>query len=146
VATLGACSSVDNHLLFGQQYEPTGACLDPAQAIDDIDGSDPGSCAPACLLATEEGGVVAFITTTCGPYPPYLTQEPADAAASGAGGLCKGAFAAYAAGAVCGADGGGPTRDGGVDGGPDGAVDATSDAHGGADAGAEGASDAPAGG
>ena len=135
VATLGACSSIDNHLLFGQQYEATGACLDPSQAIDDIAGSDPGTCAPACLLATEDGGPVVFITTTCAPYPPYLTLEPADAS-TGAGELCKGAFAAYTAGAVCGPDGGGPTRDGGTDAGVDGASDAALDA----------ASDAPAGG
>jgi hypothetical protein len=146
MAAAAACSSIDNHLLFGQQYDPAAGCLEPAQAIDDVAGSDPGSCAPACLLATEEGGSVVFITTTCGPYPPYLTQEPADAATS-AGDLCKGAFAAYTRGAVCGPDAA-TMPEGGLDAGPEAGADAATDARldANADAGVDAAVDAPTGG
>ena len=138
LATLAACTSIDNHLLFGQQYEAAGACLAPAQAIDDVAGPDPGTCAPSCLVASaSDAGPITFVTTTCPPYPSYLTPAAQDAATS-AGDLCKGALAAFADGAVCGPDAGGPPE-AGVEAGPD----AGPDAH---DSGPEAAVDAPAGG
>jgi hypothetical protein len=141
LGALAACSPVDNHLLEGQQYVASGACLDPAQAIDDVGGPDPGTCAPTCLVASEDGGPVVIITTTCGPYPSYFTSESPDAATATSD-PCKGAFAAYAAGTVCLPDGGAP--DAHAEGGAD--AEAGADAHADADAGAEAAADAPAGG
>ncbi len=121
-----ACSEGENHLLSGQQYVPSGMCLAPEQAIDDVAGPDNGqSCAPTCLLATgADGGEVVFITTTCGPFPGYFRSESQDAATS-ANDECRGAFAAFAAGVECGPDGTAPEA----------GADATTDAHG--DAGSD---------
>jgi hypothetical protein len=142
-AAAAACSPADNHLLYGQEYEPTGACLAPAQAIDDVAGPDPGTCAPRCLqAATADGGPAMFITTTCPPYPSYLALVAQDAGTS-AGDLCKAAFAAYASDSVCGSDAG-RVLEAGIDEGSD--ADVATDARPDADAGVEAAVDAPAGG
>lgn len=100
-AVAGACDSINNHLLEGQEYLPAGACLTEPSAIDDLPGSDPGSnCAPECLGVPGEGGPTYFVTTTCPPYPGYPAAEKVDAAHDAAD-PCVGAFAAYMDGSLC---------------------------------------------
>ena len=116
-AGAAACSDIDNHLLEGQQYSPSGACLTPPEVIDDLSGSNPGdNCTPECLTVPQPGGGTAvYITTTCPPYPNYPAPELPDAARDAAD-PCVGAFSVYFAdggGAVC------TSLDGGVDAGTD---------------------------
>jgi hypothetical protein len=143
VAGAVACSDINNHLLEGQQYIASGACLTPQSVIDDLPGSDPGDdCPPECVTAPMQGGGTAvFITTTCPPYPGYSVELPD--AGHGAGDPCVGAFAAYEAGTICSSlDGGleaaseagadaGAHPEAAVDAGVEAAVEASADAGGG---------------
>ena len=95
LSAAAACSSINNHLLEGQQYSAGGACLAAPAVIDDLPGDDPGdNCAPECLVVPARGGGAVFITTTCPPYAGYPPPEMRGAARDAAD-PCVGAFAAY---------------------------------------------------
>jgi hypothetical protein len=115
-AKLSAFGCADNgsYIFSGEQYNPTLQCLEPVASIDIVAGTQPGSCAPVCILTVpQDGGQVAYVSTMCGPYPVYPFETDA-----GADPLCVAALAAFQRDALC--------EDGGVVvlHGPDAAADA----------------------
>lgn len=96
-----ACDDEPTHVFFGQAYDPTRDCLATVTALDTIGGSDTGqSCALSCVTSPpEDGGVVAYVSKTCPPYPPLFDS-------SGSSPLCQAAIAAANRGATCLPDGG----------------------------------------
>ena len=140
VLLVASCDQPDVHILTGQLYDPTAACVGPSSGVDVIQGPSTGdSCNPSCLSIASGDASYVYVTTICPPFPGDYTVEAEDAAA-GAGDPCTGAFAAYAdyldSGVTC------PVvaDDGGEEGGDAGA--GMGDA--GADVGTDAAGDAPA--
>ena len=114
-----ACSDAVSHVLQGRAYIEGRDCLGTASSIDVVSGTDPGTCAPACIVQTTfEGGRQVYVTITCPPYPP-------DYDLSGKDPSCAPALAAFARDDTCIADGGsthpvappdaGPPADAGAD-------------------------------
>ncbi len=123
--SLAGCDDTGSYIFSGEQYNATLQCLEPVSSIDIIAGSEPGSCAPVCILSLpEDGGQIAYVSTMCGPYPSYPFETDASASP-----LCVAAMEAFARNALC--------EDGGV------VATAPADASGAEAATADAAGDAP---
>jgi hypothetical protein len=94
---LTACDDPGSYIFSGEQYDPVLNCMEPVTSIDVIAGSQPGSCAPVCILSLpQDGGQIAYVSTLCGPYPDYPFETDA-----GSDPLCIAAMAAFNADALC---------------------------------------------
>jgi hypothetical protein len=96
--SLTGCDDADSHIYTGEPYDPTLACLAPLQSVDVVAGPEPMTpCSPICILSgPQDGGIVAYVSTMCGPYPNYPNQsnEQSDP-------LCLAALNAFTRDALC---------------------------------------------
>jgi len=94
-----ACGDA-SHVYQGRLYVEARDCLGTTSSVDVVEGDDPGSCAPTCLLQRRpDGGRVLYVSTMCGPYP-------FDFDVSGADPKCPAALAAFGRNDTCLSDGG----------------------------------------
>jgi hypothetical protein len=106
-----ACDDVASHVYQGRLYREDRGCVATTSAVDVVEGADPGSCAPVCLVGKEDGTRVVYASTMCAPYPKFFDTSGADPA-------CALALAAFTRGDTCFADGGSAhpePRDAGTD-------------------------------
>jgi hypothetical protein len=95
VLGLAACEDREVHVFFAQRYDPVRDCLENEQAMDVIDGPDPGRCDQLRCWRSPGGGAV-ISTTACDAPPDYE-----DGTADGEGSLCAAALDALERGARC---------------------------------------------
>jgi hypothetical protein len=98
IATLVACKSDSSFIFEARRFDAALMCLDPYTGVDVVSGDSSGGCTPVCLTNAGEH----YVTEQCPPYPPLFGVYAADAGDS----VCAAAFAAFARGATCDADGG----------------------------------------
>jgi hypothetical protein len=99
---LAACENPNVHIFSGQPFEAQGQCLEAPTALDVIGGAGATlTCAPACLTQSAQ----VYVSTQCPPYPPQFAVETANSVGD-ASDPCAAALSAYAAGVMCGDDGG----------------------------------------
>jgi hypothetical protein len=70
-----ACSSARSHIYAGQLYRAERDCVERSSSIDVVDGPEPKTCAPACIIApapTDGGAASVYVSTMCAPYPPLF--------------------------------------------------------------------------
>ncbi|HSQ62835.1 MAG TPA: hypothetical protein VLM85_06455 [Polyangiaceae bacterium] len=98
---LAACDSGSFYAYVARIYDLQRDCLSDVQAVDIGNGPDPGlGCAPKCLVASDQdGGVVVYATTMCGPVPYGVDSTGTDP-------RCAKALAAVQRSDICLADGG----------------------------------------
>lgn len=96
-----ACGSDPVHVYQGRLYVKDRDCLGTPSSIDVVSGSDPGDCAPTCLLDTlaADASDTLYVSTMCAPYPYGI--EP-----SGTDPSCATALAAFERDDTCLSDGG----------------------------------------
>lgn len=91
--TLGACEEQQAHLLYAHRYDPDRGCLGPAEAVEVLDGPDPGPCgAPRCWHTPAGEVLVTPAASACDAPPDYV-----DGTADPPGSPCAAALAALAA-------------------------------------------------
>jgi hypothetical protein len=107
-----------SHVYLGRLYRVDRDCVATVSSVDVVDGEEPGTCEPVCLVQTTfDAERVIYVSTMCGPYPFGFD-------ATGDHPECPAALAAFARNDTCLADGGttnppedaGPEDDGGEDG------------------------------
>lgn len=97
---LFACSEDGTHIYTGRLYLEARDCLGTPSSVDVVDGNEPGTCAPTCLVQRRaEGGRVIYVSTMCAPYP-------FDFDTSGSDPRCPAALASFARNDTCFSDGG----------------------------------------
>lgn len=108
---LSGCSEDGTHIYTGRLYLEGRDCLGTPSSVDVVDGNDPGTCAPTCLVQRRaEGGRVIYVSTMCAPYPFGFD-------ATGSDPKCGAALASFARDDTCFSDGGSsaPIADAGPD-------------------------------
>jgi hypothetical protein len=101
---LAGCDAGGAYMYTGHAYDPNRDCLGGLLELDVLEGTDPGAtCGPKCIAGKDQdGGVVVYMSTMCGP-------APYNADVTGSSPRCTGAFAAQIRGDYC-LDGGGSTN------------------------------------
>jgi len=97
-----SCDAGGAYLYTGNLYDPQNDCLGKLEALDVLEGTDPGAtCGAKCIAAknADDGGAEVFISTMCGPAP-YKADV------SGSSPLCAPALSAQGRGAFCASDSG----------------------------------------
>ncbi len=105
VVAMAACDEPDVHILTGQLYDATKACVGESSGVDVVQGGSTGdNCNPACLTINSGDANAVYVTTVCPPFPGDYAVENPDEAGSPSD-PCTGAFAAYGvyedSGATC---------------------------------------------
>jgi hypothetical protein len=95
-----ACSEPASHVYVGRFFVEARRCLGTASSLEVVDGPDPGSCPPLCLVQKgHDASRAVYVSTMCGPYPLDFETTGADPA-------CRAALDALARGDTCLSDGG----------------------------------------
>lgn len=95
---LAACDTEPIHSFVARRFDPARNCLDRATVLDVVVGNV-GSCPLKCLVASVDGGTVAYTTLDCPPYPVGFDPTELDP-------QCKPAKAAFDAKSTCARDAG----------------------------------------
>jgi hypothetical protein len=95
VTALAACEERQAHLFYAQRYDPEQGCLGPAEAVEVLDGPDPGPCGGPRCFRTPAGDVL--VTTGACDAPPDYVDGTGDAPGS----TCAAALEALETGARC---------------------------------------------
>jgi hypothetical protein len=72
---LGGCDGGRVHPFGAYPYDPVHDCLGAAQAVDVLDGPDPGPCAKVLCWVAPSGDV--YVTDTACDGPPDFQQQVA---------------------------------------------------------------------
>lgn len=94
-----ACDDVASHIYQGRVYLEDRDCLGTTSVVDVVEGADPGTCAPVCLVGKQDGARAVYASTMCPPYPKFFDTSGSDVA-------CPRALSALSRADTCFADGG----------------------------------------
>src|SRR5690606_21990228 len=98
VVASSACGE-PSHVYLGRLYRVDRDCVATVSSVDVVDGEEPGTCGPVCLIQTTfDAERVVYVSTMCAPYPFGFDATGEDPA-------CAAALAAFARDDTCLADG-----------------------------------------